>query len=172
MSDDSSRYPSFKIRQLRASDAPAYRELRLEGLRDHPEAFGASWEDEEGRELSTFVDRINSNVIFGGWSENSTLAGAVAYAVPTAQKVSHKGIIWGMYVRPDAQGTGLAANLTSRIIEHARSRIEVLQLSVVASNLAAIRLYKRLGFSQYGLEERALKIGDQYHDELLMALKL
>jgi len=36
----------FQIRRLEPHDAAAYRDLRLEGLRNHPEAFGASWEDE------------------------------------------------------------------------------------------------------------------------------
>lgn len=38
--------PPFMLRRLGSSDAASYRELRLEGLRSHPEAFGASWEYE------------------------------------------------------------------------------------------------------------------------------
>jgi RimJ/RimL family protein N-acetyltransferase len=45
-------------------------------------------------------------------------------------------------------------------------------LTVVASNAAACRLYRAAGFEQYGLERRALKIGDTYYDEALMALSL
>ena len=45
-------------------------------------------------------------------------------------------------------------------------------LTVVASNISAVRLYKGLGFEEYGLERRAMKIGSNYHDELLMALSL
>ena len=33
------------IRPCRPDDWPAYRELRLQALRDHPTAFGASYED-------------------------------------------------------------------------------------------------------------------------------
>jgi RimJ/RimL family protein N-acetyltransferase len=45
-------------------------------------------------------------------------------------------------------------------------------LSVVASNTAACRLYRAAGFKEYGLERRAIKVGSEYYDELLMALAL
>lgn len=75
-----------------------------------------------------------------------------------------------MYVRPEVRGTGLAAALVARVAEQARGAVEEVQLTVVTSNTAAVRLYTRAGFSQYGLERRALKIGTQYYDEALMAL--
>jgi RimJ/RimL family protein N-acetyltransferase len=45
-------------------------------------------------------------------------------------------------------------------------------LTVVASNVAARRLYSAAGFEEYGLERRALKVGSEYYDEVLMALLL
>ncbi|MCY0389378.1 hypothetical protein OVY01_19725 [Robbsia sp. Bb-Pol-6] len=38
--------PSPILRRLNAGDADDFRRLRPEGLRAHPEAFGASWEKE------------------------------------------------------------------------------------------------------------------------------
>jgi RimJ/RimL family protein N-acetyltransferase len=89
-----------------------------------------------------------------------------------AAKLRHKGILWGMYVRPDGRGTGLAAALVQRVIQHARALVEEICLTVVSSNAAAYRLYSAAGFEQYGLERRALKVGNEYHDEVLMALPL
>jgi RimJ/RimL family protein N-acetyltransferase len=43
---------------------------------------------------------------------------------------------------------------------------------VVTSNVAACRLYRAAGFKEYGLERRALKVGSEYYDEMLMALQL
>ena len=37
----------MQLRRLVATDAPAYRALRLRALREHPEAFGSSVEEEE-----------------------------------------------------------------------------------------------------------------------------
>jgi ribosomal protein S18 acetylase RimI-like enzyme len=77
-----------------------------------------------------------------------------------------------MYVRPNARGTGFAASLVQRVIEQARPFLEEILLTVVASNVAACRLYRAARFEQYGREQRALKIGDEYYDEALMALSL
>jgi hypothetical protein len=40
-----------EIRQLTDADALAYHELRLRGLREHPEAFTSSFEDESRKPL-------------------------------------------------------------------------------------------------------------------------
>ena len=90
----------------------AYRELRLEGLARHPDAFGASWEDEAARPLPWFAERLERNAVFGGWvAGGSELAGVAGLLVPEAAKLRHKGVLWGMYVRPRARRTGLAAAL-------------------------------------------------------------
>jgi RimJ/RimL family protein N-acetyltransferase len=59
-----------------------------------------------------------------------------------------------------------------RVVEHARTVVEEVCLTVVASNAAACRLYSAAGFKQYGLERRALKVGGEYYDDVLMALVL
>jgi ribosomal protein S18 acetylase RimI-like enzyme len=92
--------------------------------------------------------------------------------VQDAVKLRHKAVLWGMYVRPEARRTGLAAALVQHVIEHARPLVEEICLTVVASNVAARRLYSAAGFKEYGLERRALKVGREYYDEVLMALPL
>jgi ribosomal protein S18 acetylase RimI-like enzyme len=162
----------FQIRRLETDDAAIYRELRLEGLKNHPEGFGAAWEDELERPDSWWSERLESNTVFGGWIDGSALLGVAGFHVPGTAKQRHKGVLWGMYVRPDARGTGLAASLLQRVIEQARPLVEEIRLTVMASNTAAHRLYSAAGFEPYGLEHRALKVGDDYYDDLLMALPL
>jgi RimJ/RimL family protein N-acetyltransferase len=50
--------------------------------------------------------------------------------------------------------------------------VELVQLSVVAGNAPAQRLYASLGFAPYGLEERALKVDGKYFDEVHMVRPL
>ena len=50
--------------------------------------------------------------------------------------------------------------------------LEQLVLEVVTTNEAAQRLYSSLGFVSYGLERRALRIGNRYMDEELLSLDL
>ena len=77
-----------------------------------------------------------------------------------------------MYVRDPARGTGLAGQLVDAVLAHARREVELVQLSVVASNDAARRLYERRGFERYGVEPRALKVDGRYLDEALMVKRL
>jgi RimJ/RimL family protein N-acetyltransferase len=163
---------SLKVRRLETSDVPNYRELRLESLKGHPEAFGSSWEYEAAKPSSWWAELVETNTVFGGWVNSSPLVGVACLRIHDAIKLRHKGVLWGMYVRPDARGTGLAVALVQQVVEHARPLIEHVCTSVVASNAAARRLYGKAGFKEYGLERRALKLGNEYYDEVLMALSL
>jgi len=162
----------FMLRQLGESDAATYRELRLEGLSANPDAFGASFEEEECMSLSWFEDRLENNIIFGGYANDHALVGVAGLMIPTSTKLRHKGTLWGMFLRPEARGTGLARSLAERIIERAEGIVEEVLLTVVTSNVSAVRLYEDLGFEKYGLERRALKVEGRYSETLLMALIL
>jgi ribosomal protein S18 acetylase RimI-like enzyme len=164
---------SSTILRLTSADAAAFRELRLEGLLKHPEAFGASWEDEVTQSEADFASRLDSAIVFGVRSgDEARLDGIVGIYRPAAAKTRHKSVIWGMYVREGVRQSGLGTALLRRAIEHAALSVEELTLSVGANNNAALEIYKSAGFQTYGLERRALKIGDTYYDEALMSLSL
>ena len=169
MDQTRSKSSSYFLRRLGALEAAAFRELRLEGLRNHPEAFGASWEEESEKPLDWFKERLERNIVLAGAADNLQLLGVAALGIRQGLKLRHKGVLWGMYVRPEARGSGLAAALVERLLSEARGIVEEVHLAVVTSNNAAVRLYTRLGFKEYGLEQRALKFGGRYYDEVLMA---
>ena len=159
---------TFMIRPLRADEVALYREVRLEALRAHPEAFSASFENEAAQPLTFFTGRLTGGVIFGGFRDQALL-GVVGFMIQVGAKREHKGMLWGMYVRPEARRTGLARGLVEALLDHARDRVELVQLSVTADNLNASRLYASLGFEPYGIEKQALKVDGRYLDEVLMA---
>jgi len=111
----------LKARRLETSDVAAYRELRLESLKGHPEAFGSSWEDEAEKPISWWSQRLETNTVFGGWVNRSPLVGLAGLRVQERAKARHKGVLCGMYVRSEARGTGLAPALVQQVIEHARN---------------------------------------------------
>ncbi len=101
-------------------------------------------------------------------SRGNDLLGIAGFRRLVGPKHCHKGSLWGVYVRPAGRGTGMARRLIERVIEHARDRVELIQLSVVSNNEPARRLYENLGFAGYGIEQRALKHDGVYFDKLLM----
>jgi len=162
---------SFVIRLLRADEPTLYRDIRLEALRLHPEAFSAAFGQEAAQPLSFFEQRLTGNTIFAGFHDQEVL-GVAGFMPEPGLKRAHKGHLWGMYVRPAARGTGLARQLVETVLEFAKDRVELVQLSVIAGNVPAHRLYVSLGFAPYGLEERALKVDGRYLDEVHMVKRL
>jgi ribosomal protein S18 acetylase RimI-like enzyme len=155
------------IRLLTSADAARYRELRLEGLRLHPEAFSSTFERESEQPLPWFEARITQGNVFGAFVGDE-LAGVAGCWPQEGPKVSHKALLWGMYVRPAARNGGLGRRLVEAVVNHASSRVEQLQLSVVSANEAALGLYQSMGFSEFGREMKALKHNGQYFDDILM----
>ena len=160
-----------QIRRLTAEDVFAYRECRLEALRSNPEAFGSTYEGELPQMLDWFAERMRNSNMFGAL-RGSELLGIAGLLVGKGQKEAHKGMLVSMYVRPAERKTGLGRRLVETIVEFARPRVELIQLSVVSENEAAIRLYRDLGFAEWGREKKALKQNGRYYDEIWMARDL
>ena len=163
--------PDPAIRLLAPADIALYKSLRLEALERHPEAFGASLEDEAAQPDSFFAERLAGNAIFAIRDASGTPAGLMGLHIPSATKSRHKGLVWTVYIRPEARGQGLGRRLLEALLDHARSRVEEVRLGVSTTNHPAIRLYESAGFTAFATEPRALKIGDTYYDETLMLLR-
>jgi ribosomal protein S18 acetylase RimI-like enzyme len=161
----------IRIRRFSPADAPLYREIRLEALRLAPEAFSSTFAAESAQPLTWFAARLGRSAVFGACAGDNLL-GIAGFFVRQGQKEAHKGVLVGMYVRPEMRLLGIGRRLVEAIIEHARQHVEILQLTVVVGNEPARCLYAKLGFIEYGIEPNALKAGEQYWDEVLMAKSL
>ena len=162
-----------EIRRLTRADADVvlYRDIRLEALKASPEAFGSTFETEDAQPLNWFSDRLGGSELLGAFCD-AKLVAIAGFAIQQGQKMAHKGIIWGMYVRPQARRTGIGRRLVEAIVDLARHRVELIRLSVVRGNEQARCLYASLGFREYGVEKNALKQDGRYYDEVLMAKDL
>jgi len=159
--------PVPQIRRLETPDAALYRDIRLEALQRNPEAFGSTFERENAQPMSWFEGSLGRAAIFGAFLDG-TLSGMAGYVAEESSKQAHKAQLWGMYVRAAARNTGLGKRLVAAVLDHARGRVEMVELTVVSENESARRLYRALGFVEYGYEKRALKYDGRYYDEVLM----
>jgi ribosomal protein S18 acetylase RimI-like enzyme len=161
----------MEIKLLDASDAEKYWALRLEALKQHPEAFLTSYEDAMKRENPIdHVARnftIEGNFTFGAF-EHEKLIGVVTLLQESAEKIRHRANIFAMYVTPKNRGLGVGKALMEEAINKAKTieAIEKINLSVMANNQKAKSLYTKLDFKVFGFEENALKVnGIYFHDE-------
>ncbi len=159
------------IRRLTPDDTVVYREIRLEGLRREAGAFTASLHEENEQDLNFFTARITENVIFGGYVDGR-LCGIAVFHKRAPEKTSHKGVINGVYVAEEFRGLGLGRDLMDAAVTYARHEVEIIQLTVVSSNHGALKFYEQYGFTPYGIEPHAFKVGDHYEDETLMYLNV
>lgn len=159
------------VRRLRIADAAAWQALRLEALERHPEAFGASFEEEAALAPEAWVSRLRSAVVLGA-ERHGELVGCAGLFFEGMRKKRHKAVLWGVYVRSAARGAGIGRALVERVIEVARGRVSQLHTAVVCDNDPARRLYRELGFVRYGVEPRAIEVEGRYLDEELLVLHL
>lgn len=166
----------MQLRLLGPADAQAFQQLRLDALRDAPSAFSSSYEEERDTPLAAVAEQLTAQperFVIGAF-ENGRLIGIAGLHREEQAKLSHKAVLWGVYVAPDARKRGTGRKLLARGIEEAASMpgLTQINLSVNSANAAALALYEGLGFSSFGLERGYLRVDGVLHDEIHMARPL
>lgn len=159
--------PLIDVRILQETDWRAFKDIRLEALKNDPEAFGDSYEEALERPNSVFQERVKTSVVIAAFLEGEVV-GMLGYYGDRSKKSKHVGNIWGVYVSPKARGKGVSKKLFDKVFDIMPSEIEQVRLSVGSYNEAARKLYALYGFQECGIEEKVLKIGDEYIDEIPM----
>ncbi len=158
---------SSELRQLSPKDWHEFKKIRLEALKKEPQAFGASYEEISIKKDSFFKDSIDKAIIVGAFVDGEII-GIAGFYTDEAIKCRHVGNIWGVYVSNPHRNCGKAKELFEKILSLLPSGVEQVRLSVGAHSPAAKALYLSFGFQECGLEEKVLKVNNQYYDEILM----
>jgi ribosomal protein S18 acetylase RimI-like enzyme len=112
--------------------------------------------------------------VLGAFDAHGQLAGSIGLNVEARRKQRHKGFVFGMYVAPEFAARGIGRASAFRL-HRARARypcLEQLNLTVTATNQRAVKLYETAGFSTFGVEPCAIKVGDAYFAKAHMVLRL
>lgn len=162
-------------RKLKSSEARAFRRVRLECLQNFPDSFGTLYEDEAPKAKLYFEEMIEQNladVFFFGAFAGDDLIGIAGFVRGNRTKTRHRGELVSMYVNPDFHGQKVGENLLRALVKAAfeLEGIEQIHLTVVADNLSAVRLYERIGFETFGVQENYFKSGERYWNQNFMQL--
>lgn len=165
------------LRLLTPHDVDAFRAMRIRCLEDHPEAFGSTPEDERAksdealRRLLTAAPEVG---FFLGAFDDGALVGMMGLKRGDRGKYRHKATLVGVYVAPEARGTGVARAMLAEVVVRAGALpgLARLNLAVAAGNAPAVRLYEQAGFQPWGLEPCAIQWEGGWTDSLHMQLQL
>ncbi|MEM6281148.1 MAG: GNAT family N-acetyltransferase [Chloroflexota bacterium] len=156
------------VRILQAADAAAYRVIRRRALVEHPESFGSSPARIDAMTDADIVQRLTGgapdNVTFGAFA-GGELVGIVGVVRMPGEKRQHTAEIISMYVMPVARGQQAGHKLIAAALAHLRGRgVQQVTLSVTSGNVAARRLYRKLGFITWGVQPAYIRVGDVDYD--------
>ena len=157
----------IQVRRLTLAEAPAFRALRLDALRDHPADFGSTHATEAMLPLAHFVGQLADNHVLGVFLDG-VLTGVAAIGFRAKAKEAHRADLWGVYVAPGGQGRGAAQARVDAALAVGFARAEQIELSVRVGNARALALYRSRGFVATGTELRSYRVDGRDYDNTLM----
>jgi ribosomal protein S18 acetylase RimI-like enzyme len=169
-----SQWQGFTIREIRESDLAQFRDLRLEALRIAPTAFGADYQESLQLPGSAWLERLRGNVnshsqtIFVA-ERDGALVGMTGVMRSNGVKRQHSATIWGVYLRAQARGQGLAGTLLAHTMLWSQQMgVTRLELHVTTTNTKALEVYRRAGFTIVGTLHDTTRVANESVDEYVL----
>jgi ribosomal protein S18 acetylase RimI-like enzyme len=135
-------------------DAEMLQDAMLEAVRTSPDSFITTVEEVKTRPLDSWIEEIRSST----WAvaqQNGQVVGIVAGKRPDpakdAEDQADTRYIESVWIDPDLRRQGLGARLIKYLlgVEHRKNqRVRHFRLWVIVTNLNAIGLYERMGFTR------------------------
>ena len=127
----------------------AYRDIRLRMLREAPRAYGGTLAESSARTDEDWQSFVENARLWLAWSGEQAIGSVGMWANPALPLGSTHLV--GMWVDPEARGTGVADALVAAVLLGARAEGHVrVVLDVADENARARAFYERLGFRPTG----------------------
>ena len=151
------------VRVLDDSEWALYRDVRLRALAESPDSFTATLTDEADRDEQFWRDRMTRS--YRLLAERGPLAQGIVSVGPYEEEPS-AAEVFGLYVVPDARGTGVAWRLVEAAARLAAQQgYRQLYYWVGTDNARAVGFAKNFGFRTTGYRRPArgsdLERGDE-----------
>ncbi len=164
----------IRLITLDPNEWKAYKQIRLEALKNEPDAFARTYDEERDKKDEVWKERLeeaqNNNkvvLLFVQYNNRIVGMGGLFYTHEHSPLVE----IWGIYINKEFRGKGLGKVLITNLITKAKKnkKTKKLKIEVNSANIPAIRLYLRLGFN---ITETKKKVLHGKFDEYVMEKEL
>jgi ribosomal protein S18 acetylase RimI-like enzyme len=162
----------INVRVLSEEDWQQYRDIRLTALKESPEAFVATHAQEENFDEPVWRDRMRRSRRLVAEHDGPTV-GVVCLGHADAEHPG-SGELFGLWVAPEARGTGVAWKLVEAGAEQARQDgLSHLRYWVDTDNGRAVAFASSFGFLPGG-DRRPMRVtsGEDGPEEMAMVLPL
>lgn len=160
----------MKIKILDQTDAPAYHDFLLTICTETDNlAFTAAEARSEFTPDTIHARLGSSNHLAFGMFVGNLLVGTAELSVSDRQRLRQNGNL-SISVRQAYWHQGIAGKLMDALLDCARDtwHLAGIYLQVLATNTAAIELYRRFGFEKTGVYPDFSRVGDLHFDAWLM----
>ena len=142
---------TFSVRVLEPAEWRLMKRLRIEAVRDSPDAFQPTLDDVLAesdpywRRLTKGLEHPDNDLLIATHPRHGDRG------TTYVRRAGHNGRIGAMWVAPELRGRGIGQLLFDAAIEWHRARgSSCIELSVTEGNAPAQRLYERNGFTLTG----------------------
>lgn len=161
---------ALTIEKLPLAHWEEYKAIRLLALKTDQQAFGepysrpSEWLDEKWQErLKTAIEKKTSSMLFA--RVDGKLAGMIGWYRSEEDLLNHTANIWGVFVKPEHRGRGIAKSLMETILKEldAIEDIKMVILEVNSDQESAQKLYEKFGFVKTNESDQQLGDGKTHH---------
>jgi predicted GNAT family acetyltransferase len=163
---------NIEVRVSSAADLAAFRALHRFALAEAPAAFAETSAQDSARSDLEIAASLERGETWGAFCDGRLIGKLVIDAPPWAA-FQHTRWLHGVYVHPDARGTGGAEALVAATLASAKAAgAAIALLWVNEKNRAARKFYERLGFREVGRIAKGIAVDGAYVDDVMMQTEL